>query len=622
MTVALPLPFEDELLYNVIGRYMENTCANVPTTVIRNLFGRLVFPTVELLCGLGELARQTYDLWGLTAHQIAQRHTPLPYFTSYATDERFDAAYRTVCGDGRGRPVATLGLVATRVEGPMTFRYCEQCAVDDIARVGEAYWKRSHQLPGVFICIKHELPLQNSVASVKLRSSREWIAGNSVITSAANDAPSRAAAWVNNLDVFEVMRKSTELLTSESSRLVPSIHEHYRSLAQAVGLAKPSGLIETNAVRREMANMYGEEYLAAVGLSISAAPKQPWPVAMMLRARAAYQPLQHILLSHFLERCGRMATIANRPKQLTAGQRFTCPNQYASHAPGHIIDRVKVDSKDNGRIGRGYCGCGLKFTFSRCWPGTSEPEIKEIYAFGGDWCEAAKEMRRSGMPLAAIASDMGISLHSVKAMLKRRAPPEPKGSQFEILQWRKEWKALLDEVAPAGHKAAKKVNARLYNHLNRYDKDWLKESAKQYVQARNAAAKEARADWAGRDKKWSGALRAAAARLLAAEPRLIRASRTAIVAEADVYLLHHSVLRKLPLCRDALSELEESVEQFQLRRLERAAQDMISKGEVVLGWRLLRRAAIPTLRVTPNLMAAVSRLERECGAAAERCCAD
>ncbi len=90
----------------------------------------------------------------------------------------------------------------------------------------------------------------------------------------------------------------------------------------------------------------------------------------------------------------------------------------------------------------------------------------------------------------------------------------------------------------------------------------------------------------------------------------------------NLYLLHHSVLRKLPLCRAALSELEESVEQFQLRRLERAAQDMISKGEVVLGWRLLRRAAIPTLRVTPNLMAAVSRLEQACGAAAERCGAD
>ncbi|RQP34990.1 TnsD family Tn7-like transposition protein [Burkholderia ubonensis] len=612
MTVALPRPFEDELLYNTIGRYMEQTCVEVPTTVIRNLFGRLIFPTGELLCGLGVLAHQTYDSWGLSALQIVQQHTALPYFTSYASDQRFEAAYSAAVGDGSARPAAFLGLVATRVEGPMMFRHCEKCAAEDIVRVGEAYWKRSHQLPGVLVCIKHECPLRNSVASVKLRSSREWFAANSIIASTVDVEPAGVAAWADNVDVFEVMRKSTELLTSKASRLVPSMNEHYRSLAQAAGLAKPSGVIEAEVIRREMTSMYGDEYLAAIGLSIPAAPKQAWPVAMMLRARASYQPLQHILLSHFLERAAQGDKTRAIQKRLTARQRFTCPNRYAVHEASHIVERVKVEEKDDGRIGRGYCSCGLKFTFRRCWPGTSEPEISEIFAFGKDWCEAAKEMRRNGMPVAEIASDMDVSGLSVKAMLKRRTPPE-KGSESEILEWRRQWKTVLHKVAPGGHKAGRKVNGHLYYLLNRYDKEWLRESAKRYVQERNAISKEVRVDWANRDIEWSIALRDAAARLLAAEPRLIRASKTAVVAEADVYILHHKVMHKLPLCQSVLDEVEESVEQFQIRRLEAAAQHMTSAGEAVVGWRLLRRAAIPASRVTQRLKATVAQLERAAG---------
>jgi len=113
-----------------------------------------------------------------------------------------------------------------------------------------------------------------------------------------------------------------------------------------------------------------------------------------------------------------------------------------------------------------------------------------------------------------------------------------------------------------------------------------------------------------RDREWSVALREAAAELLLARPKLIRASRAAIVAEANIYVLHRSVIHKLPLCRAVLAEVEESVEQFQFRRLAAEAQRMISSGEVIVGWKLLERVGIPMPRLTPKLKAAVAGLER------------
>lgn len=40
--------------------------------------------------------------------------------------------------------------------------YCPACAEEELARYGEPYWHRLHQLPGVDVCLRHQLKLCNS----------------------------------------------------------------------------------------------------------------------------------------------------------------------------------------------------------------------------------------------------------------------------------------------------------------------------------------------------------------------------------------------------------------------------------------------------------------------------
>jgi hypothetical protein len=154
------------------------------------------------------------------------------------------------------------------------------------------------------------------------------------------------------------------------------------------------------------------------------------------------------------------------------------------------------------------------------------------------------------------------------------------------------------------------MNRHLYYLLNTYDNDWLKQSAKRCMQARNAAYPERTVDWSSRDKSWCVELRKAAARLLASGPTLIRASKTAIVAEAGVNAMHAAVAARLPLCQAVLDEISESVEQFQLRRLEDVARKLVSDGTPVVRWRLLHGTGIPDSKVTAKLAAAIERLRK------------
>lgn len=49
-------------------------------------------------------------------------------------------------------------------------RYCAQCAADDMLRMGFSYWRRTHQLPGVYWCVHHKAAL----LGISSRRQRSW----------------------------------------------------------------------------------------------------------------------------------------------------------------------------------------------------------------------------------------------------------------------------------------------------------------------------------------------------------------------------------------------------------------------------------------------------------------
>jgi hypothetical protein len=611
MTVALPLPYEDELLYSVICRYMNEAAVEAPTSVLRILFGRIVHPSRDLLFDLGQFAEQTQIPWGLSAFQIAQRYTLLPYYTSYATQARRAAVYEVINGMKGGQLRTLLGLQATHVQNPSTFRFCKQCAKDDMARVGEAYWKRSHQLPGVFACLVHGIALQISSLPQSSKSMKLWLPGHDVIATTASTCSDIANSWANNADLLEVMRKSTELIFDASPHLLPHMRDYYYKRAQDVGLVESNGYIQMKTIRAKMIGMYGQEYLDAIGLSLSPSPKEAWPLRMMKREQLSYQPLQHILLRYFFDRFEQTTGAAD---PAIDGRRITCPNRYAPHGPNHFVDRMKVQELPDGNpVSYGYCSsCGLRFAFTRCRPGTSMPEVSRIFALGRGSREAAKLLKKGGMSRSAIAHRMDMSLTTVKTMLKSPIPGRIrvfKGCKADVRRWRQQWQELVTSVVPGGHKMAKKCNEHLYYLLNTYDRDWLRKSAKRSARLRALSTGQG-VNWVLRDKQWSVELRKAAARILAAGPKPIRASRTAIAVEAGLHVMHPLAVTRLPRCQATLKELEESVEQFQLRRMEKVARSLASDGKSVSRSILLHDSGIPPSMVTPNLAAAIERLEK------------
>jgi hypothetical protein len=97
---------------------------------------------------------------GMPLQQLVQHHTLLPFHRAVASNY-----YNVDHGDQ-----STLNLInnfGTKSRRKPETRFCLDCIKEDIDIRGYAYWRRSHQLPGVYWCCKHKQQLANSPVGSK-----------------------------------------------------------------------------------------------------------------------------------------------------------------------------------------------------------------------------------------------------------------------------------------------------------------------------------------------------------------------------------------------------------------------------------------------------------------------
>lgn len=92
---------------------------------------------------------------GIPLQQFVRKHSLLPFHRTVSLKD---------CGVDHGDP-SRLDLIdhfGTRVWRQSQAWFCPDCVKEDIDDQGFAYWRRSHQLPGVSWCFKHGSQLANS----------------------------------------------------------------------------------------------------------------------------------------------------------------------------------------------------------------------------------------------------------------------------------------------------------------------------------------------------------------------------------------------------------------------------------------------------------------------------
>jgi transposase len=95
--------------------------------------------------------------FGMNPDGLLQNHTLYPVFRAVTPDaERLKQA---MLGDGQPSPVILSRLPHVGRGTPYSIKYCPLCAKDEREQTGFAVWHLSHQIPGVTVCDKHHVIL-------------------------------------------------------------------------------------------------------------------------------------------------------------------------------------------------------------------------------------------------------------------------------------------------------------------------------------------------------------------------------------------------------------------------------------------------------------------------------
>ncbi len=302
MLAFFPTPYPDELLYSICARYHRRSGhANVGHTM-REWFGnRQAAAVVDLPTRLHSIVDQLPSQTLNTAMTIINCHTMFPLYRPFLPRNRIKRVLRLMTGEsGPGNVHMTIGQTA-RGGLPLKYlRFCPSCISDDEFDYGEAYWHRSHQIPGVRVCNRHEAWLMESDVAVGGFCSRQ------VLVPLGPGVPAHREL----LDEKRYFGHHSWLAKTAYSLLNDSRYEqavgHLELRRRCIyslhrqGLASAGGRIEAQRLMTSFLAYYGEEFLAGLHCSGVLRHTDNWVLTLLRKYRKASHPLQHLLVIRFL----------------------------------------------------------------------------------------------------------------------------------------------------------------------------------------------------------------------------------------------------------------------------------------------------------------------------------
>lgn len=150
---------EDETLHSLYVRhYLVGGYARVEELTHR-VFGRSKTSVLHDFPNDTEaFALRSSNIFG-AAEDILLNHTNLPIYRKFQTEKEYAMLLKSLMGSTRTPAIANLLRRQHRPFSSSTLRFCEECVKKDHVNAGFPHWRNSHQVPGVYRCSIHHIPL-------------------------------------------------------------------------------------------------------------------------------------------------------------------------------------------------------------------------------------------------------------------------------------------------------------------------------------------------------------------------------------------------------------------------------------------------------------------------------
>ena len=582
-----PTPYPDELLYSVCARYRKRTGDPSPKNLLQDLFGKNnVLASVDLPSHIGALVARLPVGSKITAERLVMEHTMYPFYSAFLPPQQAEAVFLAMVS-GSGNSVYTrAGVMASSIRSATYFRYCPLCFQEDLARYGELYWHRMHQIPGWDVCVKHGTWLNNS--KVALRQTNKHV----FVEPTEENCPLDQVAYITDSELLSHYRSignGIEALLTQRfpHRPLDWFQRHYEAkLRQQHYASLVSGKVDQVKLQREFVQYYGDDFLERLQSSLRG--EFHWLAAMVRKHRKSFHPLRHLLLMNFLGISLEEMFYQDEQYKPFGDGPWICLNPAAEHYQQKVITDLTVSTCEKTKevIGTFSCSCG--FVYTRRADKSDPNKISRVKKYGEVWERECLRLANEGLSLREIGRRLHADPMTVKKHIRGKEVKDGR-RDLERERDRTEWLFLQQQYPNFSKTELRKLNLALYARLYRKDRIWLNKHSPEPAQKKT---RNIRVDWNQRDLEVLAKVQHAVSRILESNGKPKRLTVSRIGAIAGVRSLLEKHLDHLPETKKYLEQVVESEEQYRLRKIQWAIEELRRQGEPLQEWKVLRKAGV------------------------------
>ncbi|MBZ1329747.1 hypothetical protein FDG42_08830 [Clostridium botulinum] len=602
MISYFPKVYEDELFYSIVSRY-HFYIGNVNSkATLLDIYGDInKIATIEFPSDIKSLINKLPEDLGLNEESIILNNTAFPYYYPFLPKKRaMKIKKELINGNGKGIK-AQIGFIAGSICKKDGIMYCYQCALKEINEHGEAYFHRAHQLQGVYVCEKHKCYLQKYTKSFysKLNFMRLDIEGLKPINKIENK---------NELkQLIKIVKEVKYLLQNNLNKFnQDEIHNMYMTLLKNKGYTTIKNHIRQRKLYEDFKSCYSNKLLDKLESNINWNNQSNWLALITRKPKTVIHPIRHILFIMFL--CGSVKQFFNNRNKVEEKCKFPCLNPVSSHYREFVVTKVIIsaDYKTRDLIGTFECDCGFKYSRRM---DADEFRIGRIKEFGAVWEEVLRNKLLSNISskhsIRKIANIMRCDCKTVVRYAEKLGlgyllnssirfnNVKHSSNKYNIIDLEQIYKKdILKEIRENPQLSRNQLRVKLkkqYIYLYRHDKEWLYKSLpprKKIIGTNNRSK-----NWIVKDDEILKKLKKEYENIIStnSRPRItISLLGRKIGKLADI----QKNIDKLPNTRDYLQTICETVDKYQLYRVNEVCTKLLKSDKVIKEWKVLRLAGL------------------------------
>ncbi len=608
-----PDPYPDELLFSICSRYHERLGYRSRESTGRDLFNaacaRVAF---DLPCNLDALVAILPHGHRHTVQRFIDENTLLPFYGPFVPPERLPRLRSDMQGDYGSSIHGRLGILTSKIN-LKHLRFCLLCVKEDREEFKETYWHRLHNVPGIEVCPRHKVFLENTSVYARGRGNSDYfVTAEHMVHHASPRATDDANPW--HRAFLQIAEDAAWLLGQQGLTDSPPVHrERYISLLFDRGVSSYNGRVNTHQLVSSLTSHYSTEFLMHLGCGTE--KNHNWIQRLVQNTKRAQHPLQHLLLIQFLGLTAEQFFCLSAERLPFGKGPWPCLNRVSDHYGEDRITGYELTFTAGGKT-RGIFRCGCGFAYYRTGRDTAAEDRYKVHghiAFGEVWEVALREMHAGRNSYAKMATHLGVSTRAVNKRLVQfglAIPFRNDASQHqagavgfnagrgnpkvdidpEVLESKRRFFLNTIEANPeAGRCRIRKMIESTYTWLYNHDREWLNAHLPARLASKGPGVK---IDWQARDAEFAVKVVAEAKRTMNATGRPVWVSATGVATRIGKKTVISKHANKLPLTVKALKDVAESIEEYAVRRVKWAASSYRDEGIVPSMWQLQQRAAV------------------------------